>query len=150
MTRKPCLALSFVLLASPAAAQLRLPPIFPGSRAPAPVVAPIDLLRAEFAAQSGATTVYFEAGRAVLSAQARGVLTAQAGWLRRHPAVAVRVEGHGDGGDTRDHAIALGARRAAEARDYLLLLGVPAAQVSAMSWGKERPGAGRAVTALVQ
>ena len=61
----------------------------------------------------------------------------------------VRIEGYGDGGDTRDHALAVGARRAGEARDYLLLLGVPAAQVSVTSWGKERPGLGRAVTIIV-
>ena len=42
--------------------------------------------------------------------------------------------------DTRDHALAIGARRAEEVRDYLVLLGVPAAQLNAMSWGKERPG----------
>ena len=30
--------------------------------------------------------------------------------------------------------------RAEEARDYLILLGVPAAQVTPMTWGKERPG----------
>ena len=46
-----------------------------------------------------------------------------------------------DPGDTRDHALAIGARRAEEVRNYLILLGVPAAQVSAMTWGKERPGA---------
>jgi peptidoglycan-associated lipoprotein len=68
--------------------------------------------------------------------------------LRRHPEVTVRIEGYGDGGDTRDHALAAGARRAAETRDYLLLLGVPAAQVSITTWGKERPGLGRAVTIL--
>ena len=53
-------------------------------------------------------------------------------------------------GDTRDHALAVGARRAEEARSYLVLLGVPAAQVSTTSWGKERPGLGRAVTMLVR
>jgi peptidoglycan-associated lipoprotein len=62
----------------------------------------------------------------------------------------VRIEGHGDASDTRDHALALGARRAEEVRSYLVLLGVPAAQLSVTSWGKERPGAGRAVTILVR
>jgi len=78
------------------------------------------------------------------------VLTAQAAWIRRHPDVVVRVEGFGDGGDTRDHALAVGARRAAEARDYLVLLGVPSAQVTTSSWGNERSGLGRAVTVLVR
>ena len=40
--------------------------------------------------------------------------------------------------DTRDHALAVGARRAQEVRDYLILFGVPPAQLTATSWGKER------------
>lgn len=115
-----------------------------------PVLTGIDALRADFAAQSGATTVYFGSDSVVLAPQARAFLAAQAAWLRRHPEVVVRVEGYGDGGDTRDHALAVGARRAEESRDYLMLMGVPAAQVSITSWGKERPGLGRAVTVLVQ
>lgn len=118
-----------------------------GKQGPVPVG--IDALRADFAAQAGGTTVYFLNGSSVLQPQARTVLGAQAAWLRRHPEVVVKVEGYGDGGDTRDHALAVGARRAEEARDYLLLLGVPAAQVSITTWGKERPGLGRAVTILV-
>ena len=115
-----------------------------------PLLTGIDALRAEFAAQSGATTVYFGTGSAILAPQAKAFLAAQAAWLRRHPEVVVKVEGYGDSGDTRDHALAMGARRAEEARDFLMLLGLPAAQVSITSWGKERPGLGRAVTTLVQ
>jgi peptidoglycan-associated lipoprotein len=70
--------------------------------------------------------------------------------LRQHPEVLVRIEGHADLGDTRDHALAVGARRAQEVRDYLVLLGVPSAQLSATSMGKERPGPPRAVTVLVR
>ncbi|HEY8592116.1 MAG TPA: OmpA family protein [Sphingomicrobium sp.] len=139
------LLLLAVLAASPASAQLRQRPA-----QPAPVQNPIDVLRAEFAAQVGATTVYFGPGVSQLSPQGKSVLAAQALWLRQHSAVPVRIEGYGDTTGTRDHALALGARRANEVRDYLLLMGVPAAQVTAMSWGKERPGAGRAVTAIVQ
>ena len=115
-----------------------------------PVLVGIDAQRADFAAQSGGTTVYFGAENVGLSVAERTVLSAQANWLRRHPEMVVRIEGYGDAGDTRDHALAVGARRAEEVRSYLLLLGVPAAQVSATTWGKERPGLGRAVTVLVR
>src|SRR5439155_26959285 len=117
---------------------------------PAPVLSPIDALRADFAAAVGTTTVYFGTGSSVHGAPARTLLAAQAMWIRRHPQVVVRIEGHADSGDTRDHALALGARRAQEVRNYLVLLGVPSAQIGAMSWGKERPSPPSAVTTLVQ
>ena len=143
MMRKSLLLLAIALLGTPVSAQLRRPP-------PPPPVPVIDVLRAEFATQSGGTTVYFSGDSVMLSPQGRTILAAQAMWLRRHPEVVVRIEGHADPSDTRNHAVAIGARRAEEVRQYLILLGVPAAQLSAMSWGKERPGAGRAVTVLVQ
>jgi peptidoglycan-associated lipoprotein len=144
--RKFPFALGLMLAATNASAQLP----FIRRQPPAPVLQGIDALRAEFAAQSGGTTVYFGSESVILGPPARTVLAAQAGWLRRHPEVVVRIEGYGDSGDTRDHALAVGARRAEEARSYLVLLGIPAAQVSVTSWGKERPGLGRAVTVLVR
>jgi peptidoglycan-associated lipoprotein len=143
--------LAALTLAAPAAGQGFPFGLGSGQRQPPPVVqVPIDVLRADFGAQACCTTIYFVNGSSGLGAQARTILAGQAAWLRRHPEIAVRIEGHGDAGDTRDHALAVGARRAEEARLYLLLLGVPAAQVSAMTWGKERPGAPRAVTTIVR
>lgn len=147
--RRTSLALALAIAASSAQAQIRIPFLAP-RQPPAPVLQGIDALRADFAAQSGGTTVYYGADSVILGAPAKAVLAAQAAWLRRHPEVVVRVEGYGDAGDTRDHALAVGARRAEEARVYLVLLGVPSAQVSTTSWGKERPGLGRAVTVLVR
>lgn len=103
-----------------------------------PVLLGIDALRADFAAQSGSAIVYFGGDSSVLTAPARATLAAQAQWLRRRPEVVVRIEGHADQSDTRDHALAIAARRAEDVRDYLILLGVPAAQLSTVSWGKER------------
>jgi peptidoglycan-associated lipoprotein len=147
MTMHRSILLLAALIAVPASAQL------PGLRRrdplpPAYVQNPIDMLRADFAAQAGGTTIYFASGSAQLSQQAQLILQRQAMWLRQHPSVAVRVEGHGDPADTRDHALALGAERAAQARDYLVLLGTPAAQVSTMTWGKERPAPPSAVTTI--
>ncbi len=141
------LLLLALLVAVPASAQL------PGLRRrdpipPPPVESPIQLLRGDFLAQSGSMTVYFASGSAQLTPQATTTLAAQAMWLRQHPEVAVRIEGHGDPTDTRDHSLAMGAKRAAEARDYLILLGLPAAQISAMTWGKERPEPPSAVTTI--
>ena len=142
-------AASLALLGSSASAQLPGLRRYPPAQAQ-PVLQGIEALRADFAAQSGGTIVYFVGESAQLSPQAAAQLPAQALWIRRHPEIVVRIEGHADPSDTRDHALALGARRAEEVRDYLVLLGVPSAQVSAMSWGKERPGPPRAVTVLVR
>ena len=121
-----------------------------GRTPPPPVLVGIDALRADFVARSGTDTVFFSGDSAVLSAPVRTSLAAQAQWLRQHPEVVVRIEGHADGTSTRSHALAVGARRAEEVRQYLILLGVPAVQLTAVSLGKERPGLGRAVTVLVR
>jgi peptidoglycan-associated lipoprotein len=141
---------AIALVASSAAAQL------PGLRkrgAPPPTAAPvivgIDALRADFLAQTRSDTVFFGTDSVVLSPQAKATLAAQALWLRQHP-VLVRIEGHADSNDTRDHGLAVGARRAEEVRQFLVLMGVPAAQVTAVSMGKERPGLPRAQTILVR
>ena len=149
------LAAAFSLIPAAASAQLRLPHIVQrGGPAPvrpgAPILQGIDALRAEFAARSGSPLVYFGTSSAILGLPARATIQAQAQWLLAHPEVVVRIEGYGDPQDTRDHALAVGAARAEGVRDYLVLLGVPAAQMTAASFGKERPGIGRAVTVLVR
>jgi peptidoglycan-associated lipoprotein len=149
---RKALLLAFVILAGEATAQVRLPVIVPlrGSAQPRPApLTGIDALRADFIARSGSDLVYFTGDSAVLSVPSRTTLGFQAQWLRRHPEALVRIEGHADITDTRDHALAVGARRAQEVRDHLILLGVPAAQISATSWGKEKPGPARAQTVLI-
>jgi peptidoglycan-associated lipoprotein len=138
----PSLALIALGLASIAPAQIRRP-------AP-PVLTGIDALRADFIARTGSNVIYFGANSALLSVQSKAVLSAQAAWLRRQPALVVQIEGYGDVSDSRDHALAMGARRAQQARDFLILMGVPSSQISVTSWGKAKPGAGRAVTVLVR
>ena len=132
------MALLLAVVAGAASAQLPGLSRRPSGPPPPPLVMGIDGLRAEFAAQSGSDKIYFGGDSAVLTAPARATLAAQAQWLRRHPGIVVRIEGHADQSDTRDHALAVAARRAEEVRDYLVLLGVPAAQLSTVSWGKER------------
>lgn len=132
------LALIPLLLFAGAADAQILQRIIPGRAPPPPVMLGIDALRADFVTRSGSDKVYFGGDSAVLTAQTRATLAAQALWLRQHPELMVRIEGHADASDTRDHALAVGARRAEEVRNYLILLGVPAPQLTALSWGKER------------
>ncbi|MEZ6022613.1 MAG: peptidoglycan-associated lipoprotein Pal [Hyphomonadaceae bacterium] len=83
--------------------------------------------------------VFFGYDRFDLNAEARSVLERQAAWLRQYPNVRILVAGNCDERGTREYNLALGARRAAAARDYLVSLGVAANRVETVSYGKERP-----------
>jgi len=83
--------------------------------------------------------VFFETDSSVLTPQARQTLTKQAQWLVRYPNYPITVEGHADERGTREYNLALGARRAAAARDFLASNGVPSSRIRTISFGKERP-----------
>ena len=107
-------------------------------RLPSPPMT-IEMLQAEFAARTGSDTVYFVGSSHGLNANTQQILMAQAAWLLSNPAIRARIEGHADERTPRDYALALGERRATAVRDFLVLQGVPAAQLTIISWGKERP-----------
>ncbi len=83
--------------------------------------------------------IFYGLDRSDLSAEARQILERQAAWLQRYPSVQLLVAGNCDERGTREYNLALGARRAAAARDYLVSLGVAAGRVQTISYGKERP-----------
>jgi peptidoglycan-associated lipoprotein len=83
--------------------------------------------------------VFFGYDRFDLTPEARSVLERQAAWLRQYPNVRILVAGNCDERGTREYNLALGARRAAAARDYLESLGVAANRMESVSYGKERP-----------
>ncbi len=83
--------------------------------------------------------VFFDVDKSDLTSEAQASLRAQAQWLTLYPAVTVQIEGHCDERGTREYNLALGERRAAAVRDYLVSLGVNAARVSTISYGKEKP-----------
>jgi peptidoglycan-associated lipoprotein len=71
--------------------------------------------------------------------QDKATLQRQAAWLAKYPNIKVTVEGHADERGTREYNIALGAKRANAVKEYLVSLGVSAARVDTVSYGKERP-----------
>lgn len=83
--------------------------------------------------------VFFEEDQSTLNAQAQTTLAGQAKWLNRYSQYTITVEGHADERGTRQYNIALGARRAQAARDYLVSQGVSATRIRTISYGKERP-----------
>lgn len=83
--------------------------------------------------------VLFDFDSSALSADAKSTLGAQAAFLKQNPAVRITIEGHCDERGTREYNLALGDRRAAAARDYLVAQGIDTARIKTISYGKERP-----------
>lgn len=82
---------------------------------------------------------FFDFDRAEIRTDQRDSLAADGAWLRTHPSVKVRIEGHCDERGTEAYNMALGEHRAATARDYLTTLGVDVSRMTTISYGKERP-----------
>jgi len=83
--------------------------------------------------------VFFDTDSSQLRADAQATLDKQAQWLKVYPRYTITVEGHADERGTREYNIALGARRAQAARDYLASRGVAGNRMRTISYGKERP-----------
>ena len=83
--------------------------------------------------------VFYEFDRYDLNADARATLRANADWLKSNPSARVEIEGHCDERGTNEYNLALGAKRAQAAREFLTSLGIPADRLSTISYGEEIP-----------
>lgn len=83
--------------------------------------------------------VLFEVDQSTLTATGRATLDGQAGWLQSNTDFQAIIEGHADEQGTREYNLALGARRANSAKEYLVSKGVPESRLRVVSYGKERP-----------
>ena len=90
-------------------------------------------------ASSPLKDVYFGLDRYDLDSEARSVLIANAQWLKANPAVRVEIEGHCDERGTTEYNLALGAKRAQIAKDFLVSLGLSSDRLGTISYGKEVP-----------
>lgn len=95
--------------------------------------------RAE-AAETSLERIYFEFDAFVLSQTARDTLSRNAeALLKKMPNAKVSIEGHCDERGSDEYNLALGEKRAKAAMSYLITLGVPAARLSIISYGEEKP-----------
>ncbi len=107
---------------------------------PAQAGSSLDALREGKPPASGPLKeIYFEFDSYALSAEARSILQTTAAWLKANPAAQVEVEGHCDERGTTEYNLALGAKRAHGAMDYLVSLGIPPARIKTVSYGEELP-----------
>ena len=67
------------------------------------------------------------------------ILLAQVDWLQTNSEYKIIIEGHADERGTREYNLALGARRANSAREFLVSRGIESSRVQTVSFGKERP-----------
>jgi peptidoglycan-associated lipoprotein len=83
--------------------------------------------------------VFFDFDRYDLKADARDTLKANADWLKSNASARIEIEGHCDTRGTAEYNLALGAKRAQAAKDYLASLGVAPERLSTISYGAEIP-----------
>ena len=83
--------------------------------------------------------VFFELDSFHLNDAARPILQKGSEWMKRWMSTKVMVEGHADSRGTAEYNLALGSRRAAAVRDYLVSLGIGADRIQIVSKGKESP-----------
>ena len=86
-------------------------------------------------------SVFFEFDSATLTRDAQDKLTTVGNVLGAHPELKVRIEGNCDERGSEQYNLALGQRRADSAKKYLAGLGVKSQQITAISFGAEKPKA---------
>lgn len=92
-----------------------------------------------FFTQTIGDRVLFVVNEAQLTPEAESILDSQAQWLATNTDFTAIIEGHADEQGTREYNLALGARRATAAREYLISRGVAGNRLKVISYGKERP-----------
>jgi peptidoglycan-associated lipoprotein len=85
----------------------------------------------------------FDYDKSVIRDDASTVLKADVGVIRdilaNYPNQKLLIEGNADERGSEEYNLALGDRRARAAQEFLVSMGIPAAQLSLVSYGKERP-----------
>lgn len=83
--------------------------------------------------------VYYHFDSVNLEVEAQEILFKNAEWMKANPKVRVEIEGHCDDIGSAEYNLALGAKRAQAARDFLLNQGITPDRLVTISYGKEAP-----------
>jgi peptidoglycan-associated lipoprotein len=86
-------------------------------------------------------SVYFGLDEYIVQTKYQKMLSAHASFLKAHPNQKIIIQGNTDDRGTAEYNLALGQRRSDAVRKSLNLMGVPDAQMEAVSFGKEKPKA---------
>lgn len=82
--------------------------------------------------------VYFDFDSSTIRADQVERIEGNADFLKKNPAITIRIEGNCDPRGTKEYNLALGERRAQSAKKYLVNLGVDADRLNTISWGEEK------------
>jgi peptidoglycan-associated lipoprotein len=117
------------------AAQPQAPPV-PSESPAAPAPTTAQALAQE---EAHFKNIHFDFDKSFIREDARPKLQVVAEHLKKNRDAKVLIEGHCDERGTSEYNMALGERRAASARKYLVGLGVEDGRLSTIGYGKERP-----------
>ena len=84
-------------------------------------------------------TVHFEYDQSDLRPEDKALLDAKIPILQANTGVTIRVAGHTDERGSDEYNLALGQRRAAAAKAYLVQHGIAESRIETISYGEERP-----------
>lgn len=84
-------------------------------------------------------SIYFDYDSFVVKDQYRSTLEAHARYLGTNKTRRISIQGNTDERGSREYNLALGQKRAEAVRRSLAVLGVPEAQMEAVSFGEEKP-----------
>ena len=115
------------------------PPTAAPAETPPPPPAPAPEPEPSRTVQEQLQDVYFDYDSSNLTDAARGTLDANGKVLNDNATANITIEGHCDERGTVEYNLALGDRRAAAARDYLVRYGVSSGRIQTISYGEERP-----------
>lgn len=132
----------------PPPAAPKAPPPPPPPPAPKPVAAAPALTEAEIFAKKTLeqlnserplTDVFFDYDQWAVRDDSRAPLQANSEWLKKWSSTRITIEGHADARGSSEYNLALGSRRAAAVKEYLLTLGVADNRITVVSKGEEQP-----------
>ena len=118
------------------------PPPAPRETAPAPLTEEEIFAKStleELNAKKPLADAFFDLDSQQIRDDAKPILQKDADWMKKWTSTKVMVEGHADERGTAEYNLALGERRAAAVRDYLVNLGIGADRITVVSKGKEAP-----------
>jgi peptidoglycan-associated lipoprotein len=84
-------------------------------------------------------TAYFNFDKSDIRSDAQQALQHDADFLKQHSDIKFTFEGNCDERGSEEYNLGLGQRRADAAKKYIVDLGIPADNVSTISYGKDRP-----------